>query len=81
MNKYLLPSFIILLLVYTGFIVFKKDKLLESIDNPKYQEYIQEYKNTVDKKVQQLIEKNEELENFNLDYKITRGCPKRALVT
>lgn len=69
MNKNILLIFIALLLTYTGVIVIKKDKLLKSDNNPDYQKYIQEYRNTIDKSVMQLIDKNEELGTYNLDYK------------
>lgn len=69
MKKYLLPSFVVLILVYASLIIYKQDNLAESISNPEYQEYIAEYRKTVDEKVQQIIDENDKLNEYDLTYK------------
>ena len=69
MKKYLLPGFVVLILIYTTVIISKQDQLGESIDNPQYQEYIAEYRKTVDEKVQRIIDDNDKLKEYDLTYK------------
>ena len=49
-------------------IIFKKDELLETKNNPEYQEYISEYKQIVDEKVKHLVENNENFQEFNFAF-------------
>ena len=69
MKKYLLPSFVVLILVYTTVLIYKQNKLYKTIDNPEYQAYIAEYRKTVDEKVQQIIDDNDKLNEYDLTYK------------
>ena len=69
MKKYLLPSFVVLLLVYTTVLIYKQNKLSKTIDNPQYQEYIADYRKTVNEKVQQKIDDNDKLKEYDLTYK------------
>jgi hypothetical protein len=68
MKKYILPGFLILSLVYVCILVFRQDKLNVLIENQEYQNYISEYKKTIDKEILEIIDRNEEYSAYDLNY-------------
>ncbi|MFZ5939825.1 MAG: hypothetical protein ACOYXB_04555 [Bacteroidota bacterium] len=58
-----------LTLFYFLTIILKKDKLLESTDNPEYQSYIADYRQEVEKKMKELAGEEEKLKNYRLEYR------------
>lgn len=69
MKSYLLPGFIIAIILYAGMLIYKQDRLRESIENPAYQAYIADYRKTVNEKIDAIIDDKEELREYDLNYR------------
>ncbi|MHC1705373.1 MAG: hypothetical protein AB9846_15815 [Tenuifilaceae bacterium] len=69
MNKTLVVSFLLVLLVYIGFTVINQENLSNQTENPEYQKYIKEYRKSVNEKFVESFDNNEGNTNYKLEYK------------
>lgn len=68
MKKYIITGFLILFLVYVSILIIRQDKLNVLFENQEYQDYISEYKKKIDKEILEIIDRNEELSAYDLNY-------------
>ncbi len=73
MNKYILLSFVFLIIVYSSVIIYRQEKLSQTISNPEYQNYIDEYKKDVAKHTEALLDSQDKLTEYNLNYKSSQS--------
>jgi len=69
MNRLVLVSFVALLLLYSGGLIFNRNQAGGDIENPAYQQYIREFEQLTKERVQKYIDEN----NLETSYNITYG--------